>query len=61
MTKQTETTKTCPQCGKRVRFLVDLHMYYPARGKACAGCAWKHDHGVPLNGPPDRRVNPRGM
>lgn len=45
MTKN-ESKKRCPQCGRRVRFLVSLDAYYPARGAACASCAWKHDHGV---------------
>lgn len=58
--KKNETTTTCPECGKRVRFLVSLDAYYPERGSACASCAWKHDHDV-LNAPPDRMVNPRGM
>ena len=48
--KANESTNTCPECGKRVRFLVDLDAHHASRGKACAGCAWKHDHGVPLNG-----------
>lgn len=58
--KANETNGRCPQCRKHVTFLIDLDAHHPSRGKACAGCAWKNDHGV-LNAPRDRTVNPRSL